>query len=49
MTPPGPSRPDRIFDKLQSEDLANEVRILWCEVAVCASLALIVAAYLIVG
>lgn len=48
MTPADPSQPNRTFDKLQSEDIAAEVRILWSEVAVCALLALLVAVYLIV-
>jgi|GEM_PF-3307906 len=49
MTPADASPPVRTFDKLQAEDMANEVRILWSEVGVCALLALLVAVYLIVA
>ena len=49
MTPPAPSPTDPTFDKLRSEDMAAEVRVLWGEIAVCALLALLVAVYLIVG
>ena len=49
MTPPDASPPHRTFDKLQAEDKANEVRILWSEVGVCAVLALLVAVSLIVA
>ncbi len=48
MTPADASSPERTFDKLQADDMANEVRILWSEVGVCALLALLVAVYLIV-
>lgn len=49
MTPSDKSRGKRTFDRLQAQDMANEVRILWSEVAVCAVLVLLVALYLIVG
>jgi hypothetical protein len=48
MTGPEAPPPRRTFDRLQAEDMANEVRILWSEIAVCAVLALMVAVYLIV-
>ncbi len=48
MTPAGTSSSERTFAKLQADDMANEVRILWSEVGVCALLALLVAVYLIV-
>lgn len=48
VTPPDASPPDGTFEKMQAEDMANEVRILWSEVGVCALLALLVAIYLIV-
>lgn len=48
MTGPDAPPPRRTFDRLQAEDMANEVRILWSEIAVCAVLALMVAVYLIV-
>ena len=48
MTPPDVSPPDGTFERMQSEDMANEVRVLWIEVGVCALLALLVAIYLIV-
>lgn len=48
MTPPDVSPPDGTFERMQSEDMANEVRVLWSEVGVCALLALLVAIYLIV-
>ena len=48
MTPADASSPERTFDKFQADDMANEVRILWSEVGVCALLALLVAVYLIV-
>ncbi len=48
MTPDDASSSERTFDKLQADDMANEVRILWSEVGVCALLALLVAVYLIV-
>ena len=48
MTPANASSSEHTFDELQAEDMANEVRILWSEVGVCALLALLVAAYLIV-
>ena len=53
MTPPDPTPPEPTsadaFDKLQSEDTANEVRILWSEIGILALLALLVAIYLIVA
>ena len=58
MMPPDTTKPDTTptdttladaFDKLQSEDTANEVRILWSEIGIIAFLALLVAIYLIVA
>ncbi len=53
MMPPDTTKPDTTpadaFDKLQSEDKANEVRILWSEIGIIAFLALLVAIYLIVA
>ncbi len=51
VTPPDTAPdtpPDDAFTKLQSEDIANEVRILWSEIGIMAFLALLVAIYLIV-
>lgn len=52
MTPPDTTTPEPTpadaFDKLQSEDMANEVRILWSEIGIMAFLALLVAIYFIV-
>ena len=42
----GPADP---FERMQAEDLANEVRVLWSEVAVIAVLALLAAVWAIVA
>ncbi|MEI7872880.1 MAG: hypothetical protein WCK95_12195 [Alphaproteobacteria bacterium] len=47
-TTPTDTMPADAFDKLQSEDMANEVRILWSEIGIMAFLALLVAIYFIV-
>lgn len=41
--------PESAFDRMQAEDTANEVRILWSEIGVGALLVLLVAIYLIVA
>jgi hypothetical protein len=48
MMPPDPTPASR-FARMQEEDKANEVRVLWSEVAVMALLALLVAIYLVVA
>jgi len=37
--------PQSVFERLQSEDIANETRILWSELGVIGLLALLVLAY----
>ena len=48
MTRPDASPPGGAFEKMQAEDMANEVRILWSEIGICALLALLATSYLIV-
>jgi len=38
-----------LFDRLQRQDTRNETRILWCEIAVIAVVALLVTAYVMVS
>jgi hypothetical protein len=38
-----------VFDRLQRQDIRNETRILWCEVAIIAVVALLLIAYIMVS
>ena len=53
MTPAEKPAPDTMpadtFVRMQAEDMANEVRVLWSEIGVMAFLALLVAIYVIVA
>jgi hypothetical protein len=54
MTPPDLGTPDEPpaasgYERMQAEDMANEVRILWSEIGIIALLALLVASYLIIA
>lgn len=53
MTPaekPAPdTNPADTFARIQTEDMASEVRVLWCEIGVMAFMVLLVVIYLIVA
>ena len=49
MTRPDASPPGGAFEKMQAKDMANEVRVLWCEIGVMAFLVLLVAMSVIVA
>ena len=49
MKPPETTPATGSFARMQAEDTANEVRILWSEIGIMAFLALLVAIYFIVA